>query len=164
MTPLQTIIHRPCCEQQYCNTEISIANIYKTRQLTLKQSRLINNSTGKRKNMCFWFYFGVNCPFKCSKTHLITHKNPTSTLHRALQRPHHKAVLAHTHKAAESVLAVLPWRTHINIPPTLIDICNTNMCQTPATHLANFIAQQSTLLALSSTRHSSNVSRLRSKQ
>ena len=41
-----------------------MADISKTRQLTPKQSRLINSSTSQRKNMCSIMDFGVNCPFK----------------------------------------------------------------------------------------------------
>ena len=35
-------------------TGLSTADISKTRQLTPKLSRLINTSTGKKKNMYFW--------------------------------------------------------------------------------------------------------------
>ena len=38
-----------------------MADISKTIQLTPKLSRLINSTTGKRKQV--FFYFAVNCPF-----------------------------------------------------------------------------------------------------
>lgn len=56
---------------------------------------------------------------------LVTNRDHTSTLQRTLVCPQHKTILAHTDKAAKSVLAGLPWVTHINIPLTLIYICNT---------------------------------------
>ena len=40
--------------------EISTADISKTRQLTPKESRLINSPTGKRENIYFWFWGEVS--------------------------------------------------------------------------------------------------------
>lgn len=54
----------------------------------------------------------------------VTSEGRTSTLHRAMDTPHHKAVLAQADKAAESVPAGLPHRTHGGTSLTLVHIWN----------------------------------------
>ena len=92
MTLLLKIIHRPCCEQFHVGTTFwatfrapfspiilerrqnSVADIYKTRQLTPNLSRLTNSTTG---NICI-FDFRVNCPFKIQCNIVLHHKNQSN--------------------------------------------------------------------------------------
>lgn len=54
----------------------------------------------------------------------MTYEGRTSTLHPAVDTPHHEAVLAHADKAAESVPAGLPWWTHGGTSLTLVHVWN----------------------------------------